>query len=121
MPFDGHKDDYESALVFHGFYQATIQGLFTYYDTDKWGRGGVSNGVKFDPREALTFDKLFDRLLSMKRGKNVGIPKCIGPYHEIIPTQKEMPKMTFDDKAGIGLGWQTMSEKDGEILIVNGM
>ena len=47
MPFDGHKDDYESALVFHGFYQATIQGLFTYYDTDKWG-GGVSNGVKFD-------------------------------------------------------------------------
>ena len=83
--------------------------------------GGVSNGVKFDPREALTFDKLFDRLLSMKRGKNVGIPKCVGPYHEIIPTQKEMPKMTFDDKAGIGLGWQTMSEKDGEILIVNGM
>ena len=29
--------------------------------------------------------------------------------------------MTFDDKVGIGLGWQTTSEKDGEILIVNGM
>ena len=29
--------------------------------------------------------------------------------------------MTFDDKVGIGLGWQTMSEEDGEILIVNGM
>ena len=39
MPFDGHKDDYESALVFHGFYQATIQGLYTYYDTDKGERG----------------------------------------------------------------------------------
>jgi len=46
MPFDGHKDDYESALVFLGFYQATIQGLFTYYDTDK-GKGGFSKSVEF--------------------------------------------------------------------------
>ena len=48
MPFDGHKDDYEGALVFHDFNQATIQGLFTYYDIDKRGKGGFSNGVKFD-------------------------------------------------------------------------
>ena len=33
----------------------------------------------------------------------------------------KLPKMTFDDKVGIGLGWQTTSEKDGEILIINGM
>ena len=39
MPFDGHKDDYEGALVFHDFYQATIQGLFTYYDTE--GERGI--------------------------------------------------------------------------------
>ena len=57
----------------------------------------------------------------MKKGKNVGRPKCVRPYHEIVPKKKEMPKMTFDDKVGIGLGWQTTSEKDGEILIINGM
>ena len=87
MPFDGHKDDYEGALVFHDFNQAKIQGLFTYYDIDKRGKRGIFKWCKIWPREgdpqALTFDKLFDCPLSMKKGKNVGMPKCVRPYHEI--------------------------------------
>ena len=114
MPFDGHKDDYEGALVFHDFYQATIQGLFTYYDIDKRGKRGIFKWCKIWPREgdpqALTFDKLFDCPLSMKKGKNVGMPKCVRPYHEIVwvkvwrPQKERNAKDDFRWQSGDWIG-----------------